>query len=215
MIPLRGQIHPKILASDLNMFASLRFWKDAPIVADDWQRTVAGTDLRWDYLYLYQMCRTNFSRNSCRDPFGIGFEGSPEDTVINASVHVQEIKAFDELPGDQHFWQQFELVCERWNSWVDNLIQQRVDGNPLPEPPPPPPPKPEPVPVPPAPVEPPSEKPPETTPVSSGDWRKKFHWIASISGAILAMWFIVGNFIPPGIAQIVKLVLTTLQGVFQ
>lgn len=201
MIPLNGQINPKILASDLNMFASLRFWREAPMVADDWQRAAINTTLRWDYLYLYQMTRTNFGRNGVRDPFGIGFEGSPEDTVINASVHVQEIKSFDALPGDQHFWQQFELVCERWDSWMDSLIQQRVDGNPLPEPPPPPPPKPEPVPVP---IPPTEEKPPETAPVPSGSsWRKTCAMIAGVLGGGL---FIAKLFLPGSIVLILEAV---------
>jgi hypothetical protein len=181
--PLRGKA-PTSVPSDLNFFYTSRWHMRAPLLADDYMRACAGTNLRWDALCLFHMVRTDFGRNTNKDPFGIGFEGSPEEMAINASIHCQELTRLDELPGDERFWQQLGLVWEQWLVFARRMQEQR-EGQPLPEPPPPPPPPkpPEPVkpqPEPPKPPTPELPKPPTAVP-----WKKICATLSGVLGAAI------------------------------
>jgi hypothetical protein len=182
----------------------------APLLADDYMRACAGTNLRWDALCLFHMVRTDFGRNTNKDPFGIGFEGSPEEMAINASIHCQELTRLDDLPGDERFWQQLGLVWEQWLVFARRMAEQR-EGQPLPQPPPSPPPNP---PEPTAPAVPPPAPTAPAVPKPPSDWKKGMRWIGVLASGIVAMWWIVGNFIPPAIGAVLKQILQIIAGVF-
>lgn len=235
---LRGEVPEGIGHGHLNTWLKIYFRAEV-LTADEFRRACMGTNLRWDYLTLYWQCRNNFGHDPIKDTFGIGFEGSVEDEIINGVIHCQSLEAFSQLPGDEEFKRRFSGLCRRW----DQILAKKV-----------------PVVEPTAPVEPvkPVEPPPRPTvpqwwtcpacdehnpplretclkcrrkrhgslpdpdekPDSSGEqkpaknWRQQLAWLGAIASAVLAGWFLFGAFIPAPVAAIIKVVLQLVVSIF-
>lgn len=135
----------KVAPHHLNWFATNSFWRDAPLIADDYYRACLGTDLRWDILALFYWLKTNFGRTPKEDVFQIGFGGSPEDTAINASLHALQNnwQTIDDMPLSVEEKDVLVVLIKKWEAVAAGIVS-RQSGNPLPKPEPKPiePPKP-------------------------------------------------------------------------
>ena len=56
---------------------------------------------------------------------------------------------------------------------------------------------------------------PVEEPAKPSDWKKQFHWIATVASVILNAWFFISLAVPAPIASIVKMVLLSLKEIFQ
>lgn len=211
MLSLRGPVPPGIKPSDLNLWASTRYWQHLPLIAVPWWSTLMGTSIRWDLVCLLHWITCDFGRQDKKDPFGIGFEGSFDDYIVNASIVVCDSAAFSDLCTDQRMLAQLETVAAEWERHMARLVEHR-QGRPLPdppapkpvEPPPPPPPAPEPKPEP---VQPPA-------PPTGTDWKKSMKWIGGLASVLLTTYFLWGNLIPPAVGAVIKTVLQLIREVF-
>jgi hypothetical protein len=186
----------KVAPHYLNWFATNSYWRDAPLIGDDFCRSCMGTTLRWDILSLCYWLKTNFGRTPKEDVFQIGFGGSPEDTAINVSLHALQNnwQTLDDLPLSGEEKEMLLVLIKKWESQAGLLYSRETQGNPLPVPPPPEEPKPVPPPV----ILTPKPDLPATPEVPA----KKFSWAwAKTAAAILAGISVVAGLFIPGWAK--------------
>jgi hypothetical protein len=135
----------RVAPHHLNWLATNSFYRDAPLIGDDFYRAALGTSLRWDILALFYWLKTNFGRTPKEDVFQIGFGGSPEDTAINSTLHALQNnwQTIDDLPLSAEEKDVFLVLIKKWEATAAALLSRQA-GQPLPKPEPKPtePPKP-------------------------------------------------------------------------
>ena len=197
MLPnLRDPVDPSIKACDLNLYLSHVWYMQAPLLADDFQRSCIGTDLNWQVLTVYWQVRNNFGRKRVKDTFGFEWDGSPEEEAINAPIHLQSVQNLKDLPTSELLWETFDVIWGRWLQWMVSLDTVR-NGQPLPVPE-----KPKPAPLP-TPAPKPSPTVPET-PIpapSTGGWKPTALSIG-LALATLAGILSIASFFVPALAPI-------------
>lgn len=191
----------------LNFYASNTYWRDAPLIADNYMRSALGTELRWDILSLFYWFKTDFGRQKCLDPFGIGFEGSADDCAVNATLHVIDkgFKNVTELPITEVELKVFNLLVLRWESTAATLLSRKEHGNPLPVPPPPEEPKPVPPPI----ILQPKPELPATPEVPA----KKTNWAWAKTAAVIlgGISVVAGLFLPGWASTVLKAIIEILR----
>jgi hypothetical protein len=135
----------RVAPHHLNWFSTNSFYRDAPLIGDDFYRSCLGTSLRWDILALTYWLKTNFGRTPKEDVFQIGFGGSPEETAINVSLHAlqNQWQTIDDLPLSAEEKDVLLVLIKKWEATAAALLSRQT-GQPLPKPEPKPvePPKP-------------------------------------------------------------------------
>jgi hypothetical protein len=195
-LSLHGTESPgvKVAPSNLNMWASTAYWRGAPLIADDYYRACIGTDIRWDILALFYWLKNDFGRAMKEDVFGIGFGGSPEDTAINATLHVQSAQwqTVENLPLSADEKAVLLMLVQKWEAVSAGIVSRQTTGEPLPKPPPPPPP--------PKPIEEPVVLEPHDNipshPVEPVKKSSGWAWAKTAAAVLGGLSFIAGLFLP-------------------
>jgi hypothetical protein len=174
----------------------------------------AGTGVDWLLMCAVAAVKSDYWRRDPGEYYACGITGSFAYQTLNSARKWKTLKDLGDLKMPELEIIQVELVYKALVRFCEGMSEAET-GEPLPKPEPEPipePVKPEPKPVEVKPVPPPEVKPEPAKP--TGGWRTKFKWIGGIASTILTLWFIVGNFLPPGIGAAVKAILKLLEGVF-
>jgi hypothetical protein len=173
-----------------------------------------GTELDWIAMCAVAACRTDYFRHASMDAFACGLGGVFGDQLVNACTEWLKVENVEDLKLSQSEISIIEQLHALMVGHCRRSAEAEAD-QPLPTP------IPKPVPVPPKPlptipVVAPPVPPEEPKPAPEApSWKKRFAWIGGTASTLLGAAFIWSLFLPSGVAQILKLVLELLKGVFQ